>query len=260
MLSVAAGDIFFFSGECIEILVLEEALEFLGIWLTLIAMLGHLSHVSPAPAPRVRFALYSWPVIWIAVLIPNATIPPISQQIIAEGASVTFEKDVHLHGYRIDRDKRISYLHLHLYLSPKGFGFDGQGYSIYLVDQASLASMAGQDTYAHNRLDFEMGPDFQHVYRQWIELEIPPDLPTNRALWVVLTLWRKEDDLFVRQGVLDSNLQLLSDSQVVLGELVLPAPAQVPSSIVPLAEFEGGLALDAATLPQQLPRWRDLAH
>ena len=240
---------FLFSGECIEILVLEEALEFLGIWLTLIAMLGHLSHMSPAPAPRVRLALYSWPVIWIAVLIPNATIPPISQQIIAEGASVTFEKDAHLHGYRIDRDKRNSYLHVHLYLSPKGFGFDGQGYSIYLVDQASLASIAGQDTYAHNRLDFEMGPDFQHVYRQWMQVDIPADTPRNRALWVILALWRKEGEDFIGQKVLSSDLQLLSDTQVILSELVLHAPVR-PQSTVPLVVFDNGFALQAVDMPE----------
>ena len=242
---------FLFSGECIEIYVLEESLEFLGIWLTLVAMLGHFSHVSPAPPLRVRLALYSWPMIWIALLIPNANIPPISQQIITEGAAVAFEKDVHLHGFRIDRDRRNSYLHLHLYLSVGGLDFDGQGYSINLVDQASLAFIAGRDTYAHNRLDFDIGPDFQPVFRQWLEVEIPPDTPTNRALWIVLTLWRKEDNIFVSQDVLASDLQVLGDSQVILGELVMPAPAAVQSSTAPLALFEGGLALYAATLPQR---------
>ena len=40
---------------------------------------------------------------------------------------------------------------------------------------------------------------------------------------MVLTLWRKKKDKYVRQVILESDHRLLNETQVVLGELVLPA-------------------------------------
>ena len=68
---------------------LEEILEFLGIWLTLVAMLGQFSDVSP-PAHRSKQALYLMPALWIVVIVPSAPIWPIARQVGAQPAAVEF--------------------------------------------------------------------------------------------------------------------------------------------------------------------------
>ena len=71
----------------------------------------------------------------------------------------------------------------------------------------------------------------------------------NRALWVVLTLWRKRGDEYVREKILSSDHRLLDDTQIVLGEFVLPT-ASSPSISPPLAFFDNGFALESVDLPE----------
>ena len=240
--------------ECLSGFFLEEPLEFLGIWLVLVAMLGQFSDVSPSPAVRVRRALYVLPVLWILLLSQSTTVLPIARQQVrnAQPASVQFESDVHLHGFRIERKKKNDYvLHLHLYLSPKRWDFNGLGYSIHLVDQVSGDSIVRREKYANRRLEFLLGPGYVPVYRQWLELEIPPQAPVNRAFWIVLTLWREKGNEFVRQRVLASDHQLLDDTQVVLSELVVPAVSAATPPAAPLAVFDNGFSLDAVDMPER---------
>ena len=56
----------FFLGKC-RLYAIEETLEYLGIWLALIAMLGFLSGVAPGPPLRVRRVLYALPALWILI-------------------------------------------------------------------------------------------------------------------------------------------------------------------------------------------------
>ena len=66
-----------------------------------------------------------------------------------------------------------------------------------------------------------------------MELEIPP-AAANRALWVVLTVWReRRNGEYVSQKVLASDHQLLDDTQVILGELALPAATPATCSHAP---------------------------
>ena len=133
----------------------------------------------------------------------------------------------------------------------------GLGFSIHLVDQVTGESVAGRDDWADRQHGFWFfGPRHTPLYRQWLELAIPPQAPANRALWVVLTLWRKERGAFESLAVLNSDQQMLNDKQVVLGELVVPAVSAVTSS-VPLANFDNGFALDAVDLPERARARRD---
>ena len=80
----------------------EESFEFLGIWLALVAMLGHFSDVLPRPKPRVRRFLYALPAFWMLLIFLHSLIPTFESRFLAQPASVTFENGLHLHGYRID--------------------------------------------------------------------------------------------------------------------------------------------------------------
>ena len=229
----------------------EEPLEFLGIWLALVAMLGHFSDVSPVSKPRVRYALYVLPALWILLLFQSdAILPTVPFVAPAQPAAVEFESDVHLHGFRIEK-KNDYKLHLHLYLSPRQWDFNGLGYSIHLVDQTSSDSIVGRDEYFNHQLEFLLGPGYMPVYRQWMALEIPPQTLVNRAFWIVLTLWREKDGEYVHQRILDSGQRLLNDTQVVLDELVIPAVSTAAPPDVSLARFDNGFTLDAVNLPER---------
>ena len=237
--------------ECLWAYNFEEPLEFLGIWLALVAMLGQFSDVSPAPPVRVRYALYALPALWILLLFQSdAILPTVPFVADAQPVDVEFESDVHLHGFRIEKKSDYK-LHLHLYLSPRRWDFNGLGYSVHLVDQISSDPIVGRDQYVNRQLEFLLGPGYVPIYRQWMALEIPPQTAANRALWVVLALWREKDGEYAHQRVLASDRQLLDDTQVVLDELVIPAASTAAPPDVSLARFDNGFALDGVDLPER---------
>ena len=235
--------------KCLYFFTWEEALEFLGIWLALVALLGTLSDAVPTPKPRTRLLLYLLPALWILLLMLYSQAPRLELRLLAQPASVQFESGVHLQGYRMN--SRIGASLLQLYASARQLDYIGLGYSIHLVDQVSGDSVASHDKWAARSHSFWLfGPDYVPLYRQSMYVEIPPQTRANRALWVVLTLWRKLGDEYVYQEVVASDHQLLNESQVVLGELVLSATS-VASANVPLAEFENGFTLDAVDMPER---------
>ena len=224
---------------------LEEILEFLGIWLTLVAVLGHYSSLPPA-SKRLRQALYVMPALWIVLIVPSAPIWTIARQVGGEPADVAFESGTGLHAYHIDRRK--SNFTVRLFLSPERWDYNGLGYSIHLVDQISGESIVSRNTHAYRRLEFYLAPGHIPVYRQWKRIRFPPETPTNHALSVVLTLWHKQGEEIVYDRPLRSDLRLLGDANVLLSELVLPADAPTPTT-PPLAQFENGFSLGAVELP-----------
>ena len=243
---------------CVEFYVLEESFEFLGIWLTLLAALGHFSLEAPAPSRRARGLLYALPLFCALALIANALAPRIEARLLAQPTDVQFKADIVLRGFHIDRDADGAVLRL--YVSAPQAAYLGIGYSIHLVDQVTGESVASRDEWADRQHGiWLLGADFSPIHRQWMDLNIPPEAPVNRAYWVVLTLWRrKEGEEFKRQKVLSSDLQLLDDRQVVLSELVLPA-LESGWSAFPLATFDNGFALEAVDLPDRAQPGETLA-
>ncbi|MDE2858158.1 MAG: hypothetical protein OXN94_09960 [Chloroflexota bacterium] len=240
-------------GGCLAPEYFEESLEILGVWLALIALLGQFSWAAPRPAPRVQLALYAAPALWILLLARASPVPDIPYQKFGYGiqpALVGFESEEYLYGYYIEADDEE--LKVKLYSYPWASLDIGLGYSIHLIDQTSGGAVASRDNLLkrdrHSKL---FGDNFIQVYVQEIDIAFPPGAPpVNRALWVVLTLWRPRDDEYAREKVLSSDLPLLGDSQVILGELVLPSasPAPPPS---PLAAFDNGFVLNAPNMPER---------
>ena len=225
-----------------------ETLEFLGIWLVLVAILISFSQSVPTPSPRVRRVLYLLPAFWILFLIHNSFVPSLELRLLAQPSSVQFESGVGLHGYRIEnRDGATA---LWLYTSAKRRDYVGKGYSVHLVDQVSGNSVASHDRHASRQDGLLFAPGHAHIYRQWLEVEIPPATPANRAMWIILTVWHDHGDEYARQSVIASDLQTLSASQVILTELVIPAEPAIPPAET-LARFDNGFALDEVTLPDR---------
>jgi len=223
----------------------EEPLEFLGIWIVLVAVLGLFSHEVPRTRRFVRRAMYVLPMLWILMLATILAFDYLELEVMSLPASIQFESRVHLYGYRIENGERFS---LRLYPSVRRNDYFNLGYSVHLVDQASGDSVASHNQHADRQVALLRYPNYKGVYRQQIEIPIPSGIPVNRAYWIILTIWRKLDDKYVPQKITISDHELLSDAQVVLGELVLPDDAPTPAT-APLARFDNGFSLGAAELP-----------
>lgn len=86
-------------------------------------------------------------------------------------------------------------------------------------------------------------------YQQNLDLGDLSRAPVNRAMWIVLTLWREAADGYEQLQISASDRQQLSDRQAILGELVLPGKTAQAQTGTPLAIFDNGFALDEARLP-----------
>lgn len=234
---------------CLEFYFQEETLELLGIWLALVAMLGHFSDSISTPRYRVRAILYALPALWILLLFLNSLVPRLEVGLLAQPASVEYESGIRLHGYTIENQRESS--RIRLFVSARQREYLGLGYSIHLVDQVKGDSIASHDEWGDRQHGFWLfGPNFSPVYGQWMDVQFPPGTPSNRALWVVLTLWRKKGGRFKPYTIRASDHQLANDAQVILGERVLRANSRNAGG-APLAEFDNGFALDAVDLPQR---------
>ena len=236
---------------CMDFLFLGESLELLGTWLTLVAVLGSYVAAEPAPRPRVGRVLYLLPVLWILLLTFDPIALRLELRFLAQPTAIVHEQNVRLHGYRLEN--RGDSLFALLYASASHREYSGLGYSIHLVDQDTGDSFAQRDLHAGRIVHLKVDPDFIHVFRQRMNVEIPQETPVNRALWIVLTVWRRQDGASVRQRVVASDLHQLDETQIVLGELALPAASESgsASSIVPLAIFDNGLTLSSADVPDR---------
>ncbi|MYD11778.1 MAG: hypothetical protein F4X02_17250 [Chloroflexi bacterium] len=233
---------------CMSLLILEEVLELLSVWLILVSMLGHFTLVTALQSTRIGRVFFAMPAIWFAVLILLNGIPSIAQQLGAQPADVAFDSGDYLHAYRIEKSGNT--IHVHTYFTFRSWAYEGLGYSIHLVDQASGKSVLSRETYANRRMDFLLGPGHSPVFREWVSIEIASHLRRNRALWIVFTVWRERDGDYARQTIADSGRQLLGEDQIVLEEIVLRAD-RVTSAIPTYAQFEQGVALSEFDLPKR---------
>ena len=234
--------------RCLPLAHLEEAVEIYGFWVMMVAALGLLSasgSISPAINRLVAIVL---PALWLLSLAIIAFVPRLELRIMSERADVRFERSLRLRGYRIDQlsDKVV----LQLYPSAEQNEYLDQGFSARLVDQVTGEWVASHDSRASSRrMVWFLGADFEQVHRHQMVLTLPPEAPTNRAMWIVLSAWRGRPRNDQRQRILSSDHRQLNDTQVLLGELALPA-ASSGVTASPLAIFDGSLTLGEVELPQ----------
>ncbi len=234
---------------CLEFDVWEEGLELLGVWLALAAMLGGISDLASSAKPRIQLLLYALPVLWMLPLFIYANIPQLERLLLAKPAAVDFETGLRLHGYHVDSGAEAT--RIRLYTSAKRGIYEGIGYSVQLVDQLSGETLVSKDEQAGPLPGFWMlEPGDAPLYRQSLDLALPQATWSNRALWITLAIWREQDGQRRRLGIKNSDLELLSETQVILQELVLPGPA-LAFAAQPLAKFEYGFALAPVRLPER---------
>ena len=230
---------------CLYFYNLEESFEFLGVWLILVAVLGILADAAPKRPRLVYLCLSVLPVCWILLITSDVWRPRLELRLSARPASIAFESGLNLRGYTLDWNRES--IDIWLYPSAWRSRYERAGFSIHLVDQASGESVASRNRHALPQFHLLLAPGYAHVYRQRISVELPAETPSNRAYWITLSVWHDEGDEFVSQKVIDSDHQQLNEKQVILDELVFPAPS---AHVFPLAEFGGAYTLGMVDLPK----------
>ena len=235
-------------GQRLKTSLLEESLEFLGMWLALVAISGLFAAL--AASRRLDYLVLA--IAMVGLLAAFALPVPLKEQktYVIE-TQVQFEGDNQLRGYTVQHVAGGGKINVHAHLSPGPAGFEGLGYSIVLIDQASRAALKTDDDRADASLDDWQTADFRTVYRQWTDLDIPPAPAQSRALWLALALWRDVDGQYLPLQILSSELQTLGDSHVLLDEFVLRGAAQNPPPSDYLARFDNGFSLERAELPER---------
>ena len=266
------------TGVC-QLYALEESLELLGIWLTLVAMLGFLSQEAPAPPPRVRWFLYLFPALAVVALI--LVLPPrfhrfndirhefnkilfslpirVEYQFLTQDASVIYESGMSIEAYRIYTSGDAVILEFFARTDSWNH-YTGLGYSLHLVDQVSGSSVVGLGaaaSRAHSLRIYGAGQS-SLIFKQRMSLAVPREAAANRAHWVVLTLWRDEEGGIARQRIASSSHRLLSDTQVVLAEHAI-AVQPVAAPLSQLAVFDELFTLGVVKLPERARSGESLA-
>ena len=229
---------------------IEEPLEYLGIWLALAAALGLLSELAPPPKRLPRIIQNGLPALAL-LLIVHTSDPDLKSAIGKTGAvpvDISFEAGARVHGYQLELPADAEAAELTLWLSTRLFAYEGLGYSIQLLDQATGAALSSKDEYATVAAGSVLGPIYMPIFRQTLLLSLPAEARSNRAVWLVLRLWREQDGAFVGQAVAGSDRRMLSDTQVVLDELVAPAPP-IATTGDARARFDKGFEFYAADAP-----------
>ncbi len=240
---------------CMRFYNLEEALEFIGVWLVLVAGLGVLTDETEKLSRLARLTLFALPVIWLVPLVHNAVLPRLELRFLARPAMVHFESGTQLLGYRLEWDQNT--VKLWLYPSAWRSHYSELGFSVHLVDQATGESAASRNIHSDLQFHLLQVPGYAHVYRQLIVLDIPAETPRNRAYWVTLSYWRDSGAEYEIHKIVSSDHKQLGDAQVLLDELVLSA-AEAASAAAPLAVFDEEIKLSAADIPERARRGESL--
>lgn len=234
---------------CLNFRPAEEILEALGMWLALAAICGLLPRVDPHPKQvhsrnmlylgLLSVALYTFP-FWFTSL---------DLRFFSQPADVRYPDDLQLraHRSRLSADS----LDVNLFFSgPSWHAYSGLGFSVQLVDQVSGETLATIDEFFSRRYRWRYSiADLGSNTLQWAQLPIVPEAPSNRALWLVLTLWRDTSGEYTSLDARANDHRQLSRSQIALGEYVLSAPQAKLAPTVPLATFERGITLDSLNMP-----------
>ncbi|MCY4106461.1 MAG: hypothetical protein OXG02_07125 [Chloroflexi bacterium] len=123
------------------------------------------------------------------------------------------------------------------------------GYSILIIDQVNGDVYAAHEHWGRRAADEWL---MRRMYKEYQHLWIPEDVPGQRALWFVLSLWQEtEADRFSILPIRSSNDHQLSDTQIVLREFVIREESVVawPADALDY-RFANGFVLRGAALPE----------
>ena len=232
--------------RCLDLWRLEEILELTGIWITLVAICGLFSDArrTGRRTPRI---VYLTPLAFMLFVTFPLLRSTLELRLTTRPLQIEFESQVVLEAMSLQYSADA--VDVKLYVSaPNWKNYDGLGYSLHVVDQVTSQSIAGLDRNISRRNAWQATLfDSFRRFSQTLRVNIPPAASANRAMWLVLTLWRDEDGQFPRRNVISSHRRL-SDTQVILDEFVIKSTSET-DAVPALATFANGVALESASLP-----------
>lgn len=122
------------------------------------------------------------------------------------------------------------------------------GFTFQLLDQESGVPIAS----ANKRSGIDVRnwtPGILHSAFPSATLVVPPDAPTNRAMWLALSFWEIDGDDFPPLPIDSSDFPLLGDTHILLEEYVFRPAAERPDQAETLGDFGNGFALRQAVIP-----------
>ena len=236
--------------RCLDLWRLEELLELTGVWITLVAICGLFSDARSAGRRTPRL-VYLAPLAFMLMVTFPLLRSTLELRLTTRPLQIEFESKVLLEAMNLQYSANA--VDVKLYVSaPEWKKYDGLGYSLHVVDQVSSQSYAGLDENI-SRIGAWRTALFDPIlrYSESMRVNIPATVPANRAMWLVLTLWREEDGQFPRRKVISSDRRLLSDTQVILDEFVINSKSETDAATA-LATFENGFTLESAALPESI--------
>ena len=251
----------FLPGICFDLRIWEENAEMLGISSALLGMLAYAGATIPVSArgSTTKIALASFA---ISIVITRALfwqVPRVELHTIAHPLRIESDfANLEALGFRWDIPRVSGRSTVFLYLRSADSLTQKFGFSIEVLDQTTAGLIMKQDEWSQiSARNWLPG----RIYRQRVDFQLRyADIPTDRALWLVLTLWRQDGNEYPPLTITASDQHLLSDTQVVLAEYVFPAAEQsaLPDDALDY-RFGNNFALRGAEIPAKARAGETLA-
>ena len=243
------------------IISLEETLETLGILVALAGVAGYMTRIVPQTLFRRRMFLKNvfLTSAILVVLLFGSRVWEDREYVgirflgIPFGRKIAVDVDdggLALRGWSSSALSAGTLTRVRLGLHTTRLLNDDFGFTVQLLDQESKAVVEETNRWS-DRKEVKWQPGIQHFYIQNILLDLPEDIPTNRALWLVLSFWKIEGDGFGLLPVGFSDHPLLGETHVILDELVLPETMASANLAEAPGRFSNGFVLQAASIPER---------
>ena len=238
---------------------LEETLESLGIIIALAGVTGYATRIVPATLKRRKMLLINLCLTSavMVVLLAGSLVWEdrefVGIRFLGKhfGRSITVDVDdgaLALRGWSSGSLSAGTIPRVHLWLHTTRLLKNDIGFTIQLLDQESKAVIEETNKRSDRKAD-QWEPGIRHYFTQKILFALPEDIPTNRALWLLLSFWKIEENGFSPLSVDSSNYPLLGESHVILDEVVFPETVVSVNLAEAPGRFANGFVLQAASIP-----------
>ena len=253
------------------IVALEETLETLGILAALAGVAGYMTGIVPQTLFRRKMLLINLcltsAIIVVLLLLLGSLVWEDREYVEIRflgkhfGRSITVDVDdgaLALRGWSTGSLSAGTIPRVHLWLHTTRLLNNDIGFTIQLLDQESKAVIEETNKRSDRKAD-QWEPGIRHYFTQKILFALPGDIPTNRALWLLLSFWEIEENGFSLLPIDSSDYPLLGETHVILDELVFPETVASTSQEAAPGRFANGFVLQAASFPGQAQAGETLA-
>ena len=258
-LGLWAAGAFLLDPISVNVLVLEETVETLGIALALAGAAGFFQASRLHRRFPLRRFLASLCLTNLALALALVSIqlwddsihPQIRYILNLAGTPVTVDVDdgaLALRNWKVAALKPGTLVKINLWLHATRPPENDFGFTVQLIDQASLdTTLTFNERSGIDTRTWIPGKLFsRHLVAHF---HLPGTAPVDRAQWLTLSFWKIVGDDFPPLKISASDYPTLGDTHVILDELVLPDLTMPPLQGEPLATFDNGFALQRAVLP-----------